>query len=143
MSDNVFLDTNVLVYAFGAKRSSMPDPRAEVAQRIVIDGAMVSVQVLNEFAQVCHGKVGLPWDRIIATLQVIKELCGPAVPLTVDLHEMAVELSRRHGFRIYDSLILAAAIKARCTTLLTEDLQRGQVVEGVRVENPFLLAQNP
>jgi predicted nucleic acid-binding protein len=143
MSDRVFLDTNVLVYAFGMKKSSMPDPRAEIAQEIVIRGAVVSVQVLNEFVQVCHRKAGLTWERIVALLQVIKELSGPAIAVTVEVHEAAVELSRRYGFKIYDSLILAAAITAGCGTLYTEDLQHGQVVEGLRIENPFRLSPTP
>ncbi len=138
MSDKVFLDTNVLVYAFGMKKASIPDTRSEIAQQIVIDRAVISVQVLNEFAQVCHRKVGLSWERIVASLQVIKELCGPAVPLTADLHEAAVELSRWHGFNIYDSLILAAAIKAGCTTVLTENMQYGQTIGNLTIVNPFI-----
>ena len=51
--------------------------------------------------------------------------------------QTAVDISRRHGFRIYDSLILAAAIKA-VHHAITEDMQHGQVIEGVRIENPFL-----
>jgi predicted nucleic acid-binding protein len=143
MSDKVFLDTNVLVYAFGAKKTATPDPRVDAAKRIVILGGAISVQVLNEFAQVCHRKAHLDWNPIVESLQVIKDLCGPAIPITVETHEAAVELSRRHGFNIYDSLILAAAIKAGCTTLLTEDMQHGQIVEGVRIENPFLRPANP
>jgi predicted nucleic acid-binding protein len=138
MSDKVFVDTNVLIYAFGAKKSAIPDPRVEAAEKILILGGAISVQVLNEFAQVCHRKAHLDWDRIVGSLQVIKELCGPAIPITVETHEAAVELSRRYGFNIYDSLILAAAKRAGCTTVYTEDMQHGQVVEGVRIENPFL-----
>jgi predicted nucleic acid-binding protein len=56
----------------------------------------------------------------------------------METHEAAVEISRHHGYHIYDSLILAAASQAGCTTVYTEDMQHGQVVEGVRIENPFL-----
>jgi len=52
-------------------------------------------------------------------------------------------LSKRYGFSIWDGLIVAAAIEAKCSALLTEDLQHGQVVEGVRIENPFLKASAP
>ena len=44
----------------------------------------------------------------------------------------------RHGLRIYDSLIIAAALEAGCDTLYSEDMQHGQVIEGIRIENPFL-----
>jgi predicted nucleic acid-binding protein len=54
-----------------------------------------------------------------------------------------LELSYQYGFSIWDGLIVAAAIDAKCSTLLTEDLQHGQVVEGLRIENPFLTASAP
>ncbi len=137
MSAKVFLDSNVLVYAFGTKKGSIPDPRTEIAERTVIEGGAISIQVLNEFAQVCSRKVRLGWDEIRGRLETIKELCGPAVPITLDLHEAAVALSSRFGFCIYDSLILAAAKRAGCKTVYSEDMQHGQVVDGVRIVNPF------
>jgi predicted nucleic acid-binding protein len=138
MSAKIFVDTNVLVYAFGTKKGVIPDPRTEVAERIVIAGGAISVQVLNEFAQVCSRKVRLGWDQILGYLETIKELCGPALPITLEIHEAAVALSKRYGFSVYDSLILAAAKRAGCTTVYSEDMQHGQVVEGLRIENPFL-----
>jgi len=51
---------------------------------------------------------------------------------------LAFGFSARYGFRIYDSLIVVSALEAGCTTLYTEDLQHGQVIEGLRIENPFL-----
>jgi predicted nucleic acid-binding protein len=143
MSAKIFLDTNIVVYAFGTTKATVPDPRIEVAEQLMMAGGAVSVQVLNEFAQVCHRKAHLGWDRIIALLQVIKVLCGPAVPITLEIHEDAVALSRRYGFSIYDSLILAAAKRSGCTTVYTEDMQHGQIVDGVRIENPFLQPTTP
>jgi predicted nucleic acid-binding protein len=61
-----------------------------------------------------------------------------ATPLTQETHAAALAISKRYGFRIYDSLIVASAINAGCSTLLTEDLQHGQVIDGLRIENPFL-----
>ena len=60
------------------------------------------------------------------------------VPLDVDLHVEALALMARYGFSIYDSLIVAAALSANCTTLHSEDLQHGQVIDGrLTVRNPF------
>ncbi|MGD0730893.1 MAG: PIN domain-containing protein [Terracidiphilus sp.] len=143
MSDKAFFDTNVLVYALGGRKKSTTDARIDLAQEIVILGGVVSVQVLNEFVQVCRRKAGLGWDQVLGSLQTIKEICGPAIPVAMETHETAINISRRYGFHIYDSLILAAAVEARCTTLFTEDLQHGQIVEGVRIENPFLKLQEP
>jgi predicted nucleic acid-binding protein len=102
MNARVFLDSNILIYAFGTPKATAPDPRIEVAEQIMIQGCAISVQVLNEFAQVCSRKGRLDWDRIVGFLEVIKELCGPAVPITVEIHESAVSLCRRYGYSIYD-----------------------------------------
>lgn len=138
MNDKVFLDTNILVYAFGAKKSSVPEPRIAMAEQIVMLGGVVSIQVLNEFVQVCHRKADLSWVQILGSLEVIKDLCGRTIPLTIETHEAAVDLSRRHSFNIYDSLILAAAMQAGCTTLYTEDMQHGQTIGKLTIVNPFL-----
>jgi predicted nucleic acid-binding protein len=143
MNAKVFVDTNILVYAFGTKKAPFPNPRIEAAELIVMTGGAISVQVLDEFAHVCSRKAHLGWDRITGLLQVIKELCHPVVPITIETHEAAVNISRRYGFSIYDSLILAAAKRAGCSTVFSEDLQHGQVVEGVRIENPFRLSATP
>jgi predicted nucleic acid-binding protein len=143
MSDKVLFDTNVLVYALGGRKQSTTDARIDLAREIVILGGVVSVQVLNEFVQVCRRKAGLGWDQILGSLQTIKELCGRAIPITIETHETAINISQRYGFHIYDSLIIAAAMEAGCATLYTEDLQHGQIVEGVRIENPFLKLKEP
>lgn len=138
MNDKIFLDTNILVYAFGAKKSTVPEPRIAMAEQIVMLGGVVSIQVLNEFVQVCHRKADLSWVQILGSLEVIKDLCGRTIPLTIETHEAAVDLSRRHSFNIYDSLILAAAMQAGCTTLYTEDMQHGQTIGKLTIVNPFL-----
>jgi predicted nucleic acid-binding protein len=65
-------------------------------------------------------------------------LCGRAASITVDTHMIAVKLSARYGFRIYDSLVVASAIEAACTTLYTEDLPDGQQIDDLGIANPFL-----
>jgi predicted nucleic acid-binding protein len=109
-----------------------------MAEQIVMLGGVVSIQVLNEFVQVCHRKADLSWVQILGSLEVIKDLCGRTIPLTIETHEAAVDLSRRHSFNIYDSLILAAAMQAGCTTLYTEDMQHGQTIGKLTIVNPFL-----
>jgi predicted nucleic acid-binding protein len=138
MTTKAFFDTNVLLYAFDIQRGTALDIRADRAEDILSHGGVVSVQVLNEFVDVASRKSKLSWDKIADLLQVIEALCGRALPLTAETHTVAIDISKRYGFRIYDSLILAAAMQAGCTTVYTEDMQHGQVVEGVRIVNPFL-----
>jgi predicted nucleic acid-binding protein len=69
---------------------------------------------------------------------VVRDLCGHAIPLTVETHDAAVDLSRSYGFNIYDSLILAAAEQAGCSTVYSEDMQHGQRIGQLTIVNPFL-----
>jgi len=132
MSARVFLDTSVLVYAF-----VQGDAHQQRSLKILSDGGLISVQVLNELATVCSKKLCMNWTEMEAALESIRLCCPPAIALTLGLHEEAVRIGRRYGYSIYDGLILAAALEARCTTLYTEDLQHGQLIEGLRIENPF------
>lgn len=126
-----FLDTNLLVYA------QTTDPKSEIARQAIAEGGTISVQVLNEFANVMRRKLGLSWDEIADALEDVKTALGPVRPIGLDTHNTAVELSRAHGFHIYDSLIVAAALEAECDQLLTEDLQAGRRIEGLAIVNPF------
>lgn len=128
-----FLDTNILVYAH-----KEGDYRTAIARQLLFEGGVISVQVLNEFASVARAKLGFMWPQVQEAVENIVILCPKPRALSVDTHLRALGLSKRFGLSIWDGLIVAAAIEAKCSTLLTEDLQHGQVVEGVRIENPFL-----
>jgi predicted nucleic acid-binding protein len=129
-----FLDTNVLVYA----ALSLNDPRSEPARALLARGGTLSVQVLNEFANVARRKLGRPWPEVARALAAIRTLCPPPAPITLATHEAALRLSERLGFAFYDALIVSAALDAGCAILFSEDLQDGQVVEGrLAVRNPF------
>jgi predicted nucleic acid-binding protein len=138
MSDKAFFDTNILVYAFGVRRASLPDSRTEIAEQLLAVGGILSVQVLNEFVQVCRRKADLNWEQITGALEVVKELCGRVLPMTQDTHETALDLSQRYGYSIYDSLILAAAMEAGCSIVYSEDMQSGQTLGDLTIVNPFL-----
>lgn len=138
MSSDRFFDTNVLVYAH-----SRGDDRTEIARELLLGGGVVSVQVLNEFASVARAKLAFTWPQVQEAIDSIAVLCPSPRPLSFDTHLRALGLSKRFGFSIWDGLIVAAAVEARCSTLLTEDLQHGQIVDSVRIENPFLQPSAP
>lgn len=139
MTDKVFFDTNVLLYALVSRLAEPLDPRTKVAEDLLSQGGSVSVQVLNEYIDIASRKFHQGWTAISSRLEVIEQLCGAATALTVDTHRLAVRISMRYGFRIYDSLIVATALEAGCKILYTEDLHHGQLIEGLRIENPFLV----
>lgn len=129
-----FLDTNVLVYAV-----LQDDPRAVVAAGLLRDGGVVSVQVLNEFADVARRKFRWQWARIGEALDLIGRLDLLVMPLTAEAQKAAVSLAARLDLRIYGASILASALHAGCQEVLTEDLQDGQVIDGgLKIRNPFL-----
>ena len=77
-------------------------------------------------------------------LRWILLLCPEAVTLTIKTHEKAVGIAERYDYRIYDSLIVASALEAKCELLYSEDLQDRQVVDGrLRIRNPFRSETGP
>jgi predicted nucleic acid-binding protein len=130
-----FIDTNVLLYAVGSG-----DGRVETSQAIVARGGIMSVQVANEFIDVSRRRLRWSWDQVAAALDALRAALGTPVPLTDETHRLALDISRRYGLGIYDSLILSAAKHAGCRLVYTEHLQDGQVIEGMLVRNPFASA---
>jgi predicted nucleic acid-binding protein len=138
MTGRVFLDTNILVYALAVRTNSPVDRRTQIAEELLAGGGVVSVQILNEFVDVATRKLKLGWEELDRSLHAVTVLCGRAASITVDTHMIAVKLSARYSFRVYDSLVVASAIEAGCTTLYTEDLPDGQQIDGLSIANPFL-----
>ena len=133
MSGKAFFDTNVLVYVVGQK-----DVRTSKAESLIATGGVISVQVLNELASVSHRKLKMSWEEVSDALDAIRVLCPDPVPLTTETHDAALRIARKYGLAFYDALIAAAALEAGCTTLYSEDLQDGQVIEvRLTVRNPF------
>lgn len=127
-----FFDTDVLLYLLSADAA-----KADWVESAVASDAIVSVQVLNEFAAVTVRKLGMTIPEVRETLGSIVAVCTVA-PLTSQTHERGPRIAERYGFSIYDSLIVAAALESGCTTLYTEDLQDGQTIDQtLTVRNPF------
>lgn len=115
------------------------DVRAAVAQKLVADRGIISVQVLNEFAHVVRRKLRWPLPDIVLALAGFRELLDKPLPLTVATHEAALKIAGRDGFSFYDCLIIASALEAGCSLLYSEDMQSGRVVDGrLTIENPFI-----
>jgi predicted nucleic acid-binding protein len=127
-----FLDTNVLVYAFTTDR------RAPAAQALLGRGCVTSVQTLNEFTNVARRKLGMTWREGRDALAAIRTLCRAISPNDIETHEEALRIAERHGYTIFDALIVAAALRARCAILYSEDMQDGITIGGrLRIVDPF------
>ena len=133
MNGKAFFDTNVLIYA-----AVKDDPRSERAEQLLVVEGVISVQVLNEFVSVARRKYQMPWNGVRAALQWIRFLCPDVVPIEIETHEAALSIAEQYGYRIYDSLIIASALEAKCGALYSEDLQDGQIIgKELTIRNPF------
>ncbi|MGD1097366.1 MAG: PIN domain-containing protein, partial [Bryobacteraceae bacterium] len=70
MNVNLFFDTNVLIYAFG-----QDDPRSQISRRLLAEGGVTGVQVLNEFVAIARRKLGFRWAEVLESLAAIRVLC--------------------------------------------------------------------
>ena len=127
-----FFDTNVLIYLL-----SKDAAKADRAEALLASGGVVSVQVLNEFASVASRKLAMTIPEIREILSTIQGVCI-VKPLDIETHKLGLELAERYGFSIYDGMIVAAAVRAECTILYTEDLQQGQMIAKMQIRNPFV-----
>ena len=138
MSDD-FLDSNVFVYLFD-NTDAIKRRTAEELVRVGLERgtATISFQVVQELLNVVTRKFETP-----ATLDEAQRLVDTVlVPLwsvmpMQALYHRALDIHVRHQLSFYDALIVAAALAAGCTRLYTEDLQHGQRIEGLTIENPF------
>jgi predicted nucleic acid-binding protein len=126
-----FVDTNIVVYAFE------DGPNAARADGLLA-GAIISVQVLNEFANVAIRKLGYDAEMLENTVFSIRSQVRRIAIVDETTHDLAREIVFRYKLGFYDSALLAAALLADCDTFYSEDLQHGLMVEGqLRIVNPF------
>ena len=134
-----FLDTNIFVYSFDSR---FPDKK-RIAIELVryalqSQTGVISTQVVQEFLNVATGKLEVPFrarDAKDYLSQVLAPLCQ--VFPTFDMYDHAISIRELYGLSFYDSLIVTGAMRARCKTLVTEDLPEGQQFNGLTVFNPF------
>jgi predicted nucleic acid-binding protein len=140
MSDRFFLDTNIFVYSFDQSAPA----KAQKAARLIRDAlttqkGVISYQVVQEFFNVALKRFSRPMQAADAA-QYLNAVFRPllAVHSSQALYGEALYLHAQNGLAWYDSLIVSAAIQARCDILFSEDLQHGQKIAGLQIRNPFL-----
>ena len=135
----IFLDTNVLIYWVDA------GSRADQVERLLQGDVVISVQVLNEFANVLRKKRMLPLTAISELVETLLHACEVS-DLTVRIHQAALELAGRYKLGIYDANILASAAEMGCAAVYSEDMQHGMSIKAPKslgggalsIKNPFL-----
>ena len=129
-----FIDTNILLYLL-----SEDSNKADRAETIVRVGGTISVQVLNELANVTHRKLAMSWMEINELLSLIRSLCS-IEPLTIETHDLGKLIAEHYKLSVYDTMIVAAALLGGCETLYSEDMQDGLLIDNqLRICNPFTI----
>jgi predicted nucleic acid-binding protein len=132
-----FLDSNVLVYAYDVSDSRKQHLAQDLVRKAIAGESVLSTQVLAEFAATLLNKLSpaVPPDDVLVILNAL----GPIrlVAPDGDIVRRAVEARASYGLHFYDGMIVAAAERAGCGRIWSEDLNAGQRYFGVSVANPF------
>lgn len=133
----IFIDTNVFVYALDKKdQSKQEDARAVLKELAASHHPVISTQILKEFYVVAVSK--LKADPFIVKGIVHNLRNMEIVNNDLDLIEQAIDIVILSRISFWDALVVAAAEKAHCEFIYSEDLSSGQTYRGVMVVNPFL-----
>lgn len=137
MSASEFLDTNVLVYAYDVSDPPKQNVAQGLVKRAVAGQIVASSQVLAEFATTLLHKLSppVPAQDVITILDTLSPI--RLIATDSGLIRRAVEARAKYGLHFWDCMIVAAAERAGCERLWSEDLNAGQTYFGVAVANPF------
>jgi len=139
-TSRVFIDTNMLVYAYNSDDPVKRKRAKNLLQNDLTDKDLViSVQVLNEYyAALSKEKYRIPHKKIVKFISDITRY-STVYPLHIETVGAALRLKEKYKYSWWDSLILASSLEAECETLYSEDMQNGHIIEGLLViRNPFV-----
>lgn len=134
MSDKVFFDSNILVYAYSSDDLSKRQRVKELADSC--DEIIISTQTINEFVNVMIKKKKMNYHQVSS---VINELRNNFVIEIIyeESIQKAIDIATRYSYSYFDSLMIASALMVGCSILYTEDMHNRHVIENLRIINPF------
>ena len=131
----VALDSNILIYADLDPDSEKGRRSADLILRVARDG-VIPIQVLGEYLRFIQRRVPEAFDEAIRQVAVY-QAAFLTPPTTIEVVDAASGLARAHLMQLWDCVICAASAQAGARVLLTEDMQDGRIVDGLRLINPF------
>lgn len=141
MTARILVDSNVILYTLDTRETDKRRVCVQWLRTLIAKGSItISPQVCNEVRSAGVRKLKLPVDDVRTIVRNLLPFC--TAPLTGAEVERALDLEARYRTAWYDSVMIASAIGAACTHVLTEDGQSAQVIDGVRIVNPFASRPN-
>lgn len=137
MGDRYFLDSSIPLYRYDSSEVRKQRVARQLLEEEPPGTLVVSTQVLQEFYAVATRKFANPLSHDDAATAVDRLRMLPTVAVDSAMVADAIRLCHQAQVSIWDALIIRAAASDNCTVLLTEDLNAGQAIAGVRIENPF------
>ena len=136
MPDRSFIDTNVLVYAETSDAPAKQRVALDLLKQLYVSNqGVLSTQVLQEYCNVAIKKLKLPIPHIRAQLDWYTQF--EVVQVTSTIIRSSLDLQQTRSISFYDAVVVSCAHAAGCNVLWTEDLNAGEVLNGVRIVNPF------
>ena len=126
-----FIDSNVILYLLD------DGPKAAIAESVIREGGVISIQVLNECLSNLRRKSKLSFYDCNRFLYAIRNLVE-VVPITIETHDLGRAIAERYQLSVFDSMIIASALASGCEKVFSEDMQHAMVIEDfTTIENPF------
>lgn len=137
MATRSFIDTNILVYAEASDRPAKQQVALALLKQLYETATgVLSTQVLQEYSNVALKKLRLPAGHVRAQLDLYEQF--EIVQVTPAIIRAGLDLHQTRSVSFYDALIMASAETAGCSVLLSEDMNTGEVINGMRIHNPFI-----
>lgn len=138
MTDKVFIDTNIALYLLSDNEEKCTKTKFLLKR----SKPTISVQVVNEFINVCLRKIKLELNPTHKLAEALMAMCS-IVAVDEDITRQSMQLAKRYQYSHWDSLIIAAALQSGCSILYSEDMHDGQVIENsLTIINPYNTDKN-
>ena len=139
MSDRIFVDTNILVYAHDLSSGDCHAKASAVIESLWEAGTgVISTQVLQEFYVTVTRKIKNPLKSAEAREIIRNYLAWPVQVNDPETTIRASGIEEKNSLSFWDALIVAAALRLQAKKIISEDLNHGQIIEGILIENPLL-----
>ena len=136
MAGRSFIDANVLVYAEASDEPLKQQAALALLKHLYENNeGVLSTQVLQEYCNVALKKLGLSVPHIRAQLDLYEQF--EVVQVTPAIIRAGLDLQQTRSVSFFDSIVLASAHAAGCNVIWSEDMNTGEVINGVRITNPF------